>query len=242
MARRVEEVIWCAVLLGTMIASTFSRAAAKENPSSQAAIPLVTLAAAQFPNLTEAERGLLLFADLKQRARGEFALAGPRADAADASNDPTHADQWNHERDVRADLIRWLSVNPAVSSLVDPRGIRLLAARVTGRLDLSQVHVPFPIVLRNCAIPERLAFAAAKILYLDLGVVISVKFRSKQLPSVPTVILSTCHLGAGTARRCVLVTQDFSQMARRRYQAWGGNCHRSEDPQREHETRAKLPR
>jgi hypothetical protein len=169
MARRVGEVVWYMVLLGTLIASTFSQAATMENESSEAASPLVTLAEVQFPNLSEAERRLLLFADLKQRAQGEFALAGPRAAVSDASNDPAHAEQWNHEREVRGELIRWLSVDPDASRLVDPRGIRLLAARVTGRLDLSQVHVPFPIVLRNCAIPERLAFAAANILSLDLG-------------------------------------------------------------------------
>jgi hypothetical protein len=100
---------------------------------------------------------LLVFVDLKKRAQGDFALAGPSAAVSDVNNDPVHADQWNHERDVRAELIRWLSVDPDASRLVDSRGIRLLGARVTGRLDLSRVHVPFPIFLRNCAVPKRLS-------------------------------------------------------------------------------------
>ena len=169
MTRRVAEVVWCAVLLGAMIASTFSQAATKENEKYEATSHLLKLVAAQFPNLTEAERALLVFVDLKQSAQGDFALAGPSAAASDATNDPAHADLWNYERDVRAELIRWLSVDPDASRLVDPRGIRLLGARVTGRLDLSRVHVPFPIVLRNCAVPELLTFAATNILSLDLG-------------------------------------------------------------------------
>jgi len=169
MTRRVAVVLWCGVLLGALIAFTFSQGAAKVNEKSEAASRLLTLVGAQFPNLTEAERALLVFVDLKKRAQGDFALAGPNAAASDASNEPVHADQWNHERDVRAELIRWLSVDPDASRLVDPRGIRLLGARVIGRLDLSRVHVPFPIVLRNCAVPERLIFAATSILFLDLG-------------------------------------------------------------------------
>jgi hypothetical protein len=168
MTRRVAVALWCGVLLGALLPSTFSQAAAKASEKSKARSRLLTLVAAQFPNLTEAERALLVFVDLKERAKGDFALASSSAAASAASNDPLHAEQWNHQRDVRAELIRWLSVDPDASRLVDPRGIRLLGAKVVGRLDLSRVHVPFPIVLRNCEVPERLTFAATSILYLDL--------------------------------------------------------------------------
>ncbi len=100
---------------------------------------LVRLAASAFPNLTHAEHALLEFEDLKKRARGDFAAAGPSAVPNDPSNDPSHADRWDHDREVRAELIRWLCVDPDASRLVDPRGIRLLGARVTGKLDLSHV-------------------------------------------------------------------------------------------------------
>jgi hypothetical protein len=139
------------------------------NEKSEATSRLLTLTAAQFPNLTEAERALLVFIGLEKRAKGDFALAGPSAAVSDVSNDAAHADQWNHQRDVRGELIQWLAVDPDAARLVDPRGIRLLGARVTGRLDPSRVHVPFPIVLRNCAVPERLMFGATSILFLDLG-------------------------------------------------------------------------
>src|ERR1700689_5733785 len=109
MTRRVAVVLWWWGLLGALIVSTFAQAAAKVNEKSEATSRLLTLVGAQFPNLTEAERALLVFVDLKKRAQGDFALAGPNAAASDASNEPVHADQWNHERDVRAELIRCLS-------------------------------------------------------------------------------------------------------------------------------------
>ena len=52
--------------------------------------------------------------------------------------------------------------------MVNPRGIRLLGARVTGKLDLSHVKVPFSIAMIRCSIPERMNFESAEIPKLDL--------------------------------------------------------------------------
>ena len=46
---------------------------------------LVALAAVEFPNLTKAERALLEFVDARNRARGDFAAAGPSAVPTDLS-------------------------------------------------------------------------------------------------------------------------------------------------------------
>jgi hypothetical protein len=168
MAKRVRGWwLWRGFLVGVLITSTFCHAATDK--SSTASGRLVAMAAAEFPNLTEAERALLVFVDLKNRAQGDFAHGGTSANPSDPTNDPAHADKWGHEREIRADLIRWLCVDPDASRMVDPAGIRILGARITGRLNLSRVRVPFPIVLRNCAVPERISLAATVVPSLDLG-------------------------------------------------------------------------
>lgn len=68
-----------------------------------------------------------------------------------------------------ADLIRWLCVDPRAKALVDPQGIRLLGARITGRLYLADVTIPFAVTLRNCSISERMTFEHASLPRLDLG-------------------------------------------------------------------------
>src|ERR1700722_18599874 len=90
---------------------------------------LLKLAAGEFSNLTPAETALLKFAGSYRSEPGGFAIAGPGAKPDDPSNDPSHADKWGKEREVRADLIRWLCVDPRAKALIDPQGIRLLGAR-----------------------------------------------------------------------------------------------------------------
>jgi hypothetical protein len=106
---------------------------------------LETLAQARFPALSQAEVTLL-----RAAPKGEVAWCGPSAKDDDPANDPAKADQWGHEREIRADLIRWLCVDRDAASTVEPKGIQIHAARITGGLDLSFVSVPFPLSLRRC--------------------------------------------------------------------------------------------
>jgi hypothetical protein len=89
---------------------------------------LLQLAESEFRNLTPAERALLQFADVRNHARGDFAFAGANTVPDDPSNDPTNADNWEDQRSVRAELVRWMCTDPEARTLVDPRGIRLLGA------------------------------------------------------------------------------------------------------------------
>ena len=52
-----------------------------------------------------------------------FAIAGLKAKLDDPSNDPAQADKWGKEREVRADLIRWLCVDPRAKALSSSSGI-----------------------------------------------------------------------------------------------------------------------
>jgi len=131
---------------------------------------LLALASRQFANLTAAERAVLEYTDVKNVARtGDWAVCGTSPNVADASNDPKNAASWDHQRDVRALLVRWLAVDPEAAHRVDPSGLRILGARITGALDLKDAHLSFPLVLRNCSIPERMDFTAASFPRLDLN-------------------------------------------------------------------------
>jgi hypothetical protein len=131
--------------------------------------PLVTLAAARFPNLTRGERALLNYADVANGERGEFAVAGISAIPLDPSNDPSGAAEWSHDRDIRAGLIRWLAVDHDASARIDPTGIRVLGARIVGAINLSYMRVPFAIVLVRCSIPERISMEQTQIPFFDLN-------------------------------------------------------------------------
>src|SRR5271169_2858840 len=156
--------VFARLLFAAMIASITDRvASAAPDPE------LLKLAEGEFSNLTLAETALLKFAGSYRSEAGGFAIAGPSAKLDDPSNDPAHADKWGKEREVRADLIRWLCVDPRAKALIDPQGIRLLGARITGKLYLADVTVPFAVTLRNCSIRERMTFEHASLPRLDLA-------------------------------------------------------------------------
>jgi hypothetical protein len=105
---------------------------------------LVALAVEEFPDLTEAEETFL-----------RHAAAGDSADyksSTEAENDPHHADAWGEWRTIRAQVIRWLCIDRDASKHVDPKGIRIDAAKILDQLDLEAVTIPFPLVLTRCAI------------------------------------------------------------------------------------------
>ena len=152
----------CAILLcTTSVVHSVDRVGHAPDPS------LVTLASAKFPNLTHAERAMLAFAAASDVQHGPFAIAGSSADPADLSNDPRHADEWPHERDIRASLITWLCEDHA--GAINRAGIKILGARIVGGLDLSYVRVPFALAMRKCSIAERVILEETEIPHLDLN-------------------------------------------------------------------------
>jgi hypothetical protein len=129
---------------------------------------LIVLAAARFPNLSSAERAMLWYSDIDNVDRGEFAVGGTSSTITDPSNDPAHADQWPDSRQIRALLIRWLCVDHEVLGLIDPKGIRVMGARIIGGLDLSLVSVPIPVALQNCRFTEVINLVGTEIPDLEL--------------------------------------------------------------------------
>lgn len=104
---------------------------------------LEALARARFTNLTVAEVKICQAA-----SNGELAYCGLTDDQNHPTNDPSKASQWGGERNIRADLIRWLCVT--VKEHVDPSGIQVFGARIVGDLHLSHVTVPFPLAFACC--------------------------------------------------------------------------------------------
>jgi len=130
---------------------------------------LLGVASKRFPDLTRAERALLVFADKSNQADGEYAIAGSSSTPLDPSNDPSHADEWPPDRNIRAELFRWLAVDNIASTLVDPNGVRVLGAKIAGKIDLALVRVPFGLELVRCSIPEEMNLESADLPSLNLG-------------------------------------------------------------------------
>ena len=129
---------------------------------------LIAMAAGRFQNLTVAEKRLLEYADISNRHRGEFSVGGTRAEPKDPSNDPAQSASWPIQRNIRAELIRWLLVDPTATSRVDPKGISALGARIVGNLDLSHVHAERTIALVRCRL-DAVNLDLAEIQSLDLS-------------------------------------------------------------------------
>lgn len=117
---------------------------------------LEALARAEFPDLKIAEVKVVRAATTSSPAQ-----CGPQADAADLSNHPEYSETgdtakgvaaWGIDREVRADVIRWLCIQEEAKKRVDPRGIQLLGARVTGELDLRHATVSFPVSMVHCRV------------------------------------------------------------------------------------------
>jgi len=163
---RFAELVTWLTLSALSIAGTISVAVPQAYSREESS--LLQVAAAKFPNLTRAERAMLEFAQMGVTL-GQFAAAGPSANAEDSSNDPQHANGWSHDRDVRASLIEWLCEDPQAAPLITGAGIRIMGARIVGGLDLSHVHVPFALVLRRCSIAERMTLTGTELPHLDLS-------------------------------------------------------------------------
>src|SRR6202040_227178 len=130
---------------------------------------LTSLAAAKFPNLTRAERAMLWFSDIENVGRGDIAFAGPSTNPDDPSNDPKDAEKGDHQREIRAGLIRWMLVDHQAAALMDPAGVQVVGARISGGLKLARVRTPFSLTLARCSFPEQIVLEFAELPGLDLS-------------------------------------------------------------------------
>lgn len=111
----------------------------------QHANELEMLAHSHFGELTEAERRLL-----RAVPRGETACCGPNPGPGGPGYDPSDADKWSSEREIRAALISWLCVNTEAVKRVDRAGIQVYGAKIVGRLNLFFAAIGFPLFFQLC--------------------------------------------------------------------------------------------
>src|SRR5262249_18538295 len=96
---------------------------------------------------------------VRNAPRRELAWVGPDANPDNPANDPMHGRDWGPERSVRAGLLRWLYTDPEVSRQIDPSGLGIAGARITGTLDLSCGEADPALTLLPRCLPDRLDVA-----------------------------------------------------------------------------------
>jgi hypothetical protein len=110
---------------------------------------LTRLAYKRFPKLSQAERRVL-----SALPTGEWTWCGPIQSRGDPTNDPQHADKWDSDREVRAELLVWLCTSREVRDYVHRMGIQIYAANISGFFNLPYAKVPFPISLEICQLTD----------------------------------------------------------------------------------------
>ena len=70
---------------------------------------------------------------------------------------------------LRAGLLSWLCTDESARALIGHKGVRVLGAKIDGRLDLEGATIPFPIVLTFCTIEEGIDFRDAEVVRLELN-------------------------------------------------------------------------
>ena len=163
----------CAIICaGTLFGFCTAISASATNqqivPSRPEVTELLRLAALRFSNLTTCERALLINSDVNTANHQRLAVCGPSSEINDPSSDPKDAAKWGHQREIRAELIRWLCVDLNAIKLIDPEGIAVLGARVVGSLNLDLVHPPFGLRLVRCSIAESMSLQNAELGFLSL--------------------------------------------------------------------------
>ena len=168
------------VVLPMLLAASSQLLAQESCTPRESLTRLQELACGRFskPNLNPTELRVVRSAESGEVAWGGEEIDRPEAktDAAieaayhEPSNDPAKATEyhWREHRTVRADLIRWLCEDEEARKLVDQHGIYIVGAWIDGAVDLSYLHINFPVILRKCSIPDGIKVTSAEISDLEL--------------------------------------------------------------------------
>jgi hypothetical protein len=64
--------------------------------------------------------------------------------------------------EVRADFLRWLATDPEAAPHIDPKGLRVYAATIPGKLDLEECHVCPALMFRRCDFQGEINLSSAE--------------------------------------------------------------------------------
>jgi hypothetical protein len=139
---------------------------------SKSATKLKALARDEFGEPSEAESRMLDAA----ATRG-MAFCGEYSDLDHPSNAPAFSETgspaaplepWGKDREIRAEVIRWLCAAEDAKKLLDPSGIHVIGARIVKPLNMTSLHIPVPIAFRHCRILEPATFEACELESVDM--------------------------------------------------------------------------
>jgi hypothetical protein len=95
---------------------------------------LLNAAQDRFPNLTGAERRMLL------AEKSEIAICGLDDDHSNPANNPEYGESWGIERTIRADVIGWLCKNAQTFGRTASSGIAVVRrAKCSSETQQSEV-------------------------------------------------------------------------------------------------------
>ena len=82
---------------------------------------------------------------------------------------PDLPEDWNDANTIRADVIKWLCTVNVAKELVSHKGLQVLGAKITGKLDLQFADIPFPLGLFACVFDDDIILQHAKVRALNLN-------------------------------------------------------------------------
>jgi hypothetical protein len=120
---------------------------------------LAIVVGAKFEPLSEAETRVLGAAETGDKAECGTGLSAPGI----------RDEQGSCPRSVRAAILRWLIRDRTARERVDPQGIRIVDALVTGELDLTAMQVPFPLSFERCTFDSKITLRDAEVRNLEFS-------------------------------------------------------------------------
>lgn len=83
--------------------------------------------------------------------------------------DPSATATIARAREVRAKVLRWLCADSEARKLVDPSGVRVVGAQVSGKLNLDFAEIAFPLSFQACWFEDQPSFWGTTLPMLDLS-------------------------------------------------------------------------
>jgi hypothetical protein len=135
---RVSHLLLSICLLLIVLGNVHLCSAATSSSSDE----LERLASNRWGDLTDCETRVA-----RAAASGDVAYCGRNHNETDKV--PPEKGAAREPYDLGAGFARWLSIDPAATKLVDPKGVQVHGARIREALDLSNATVTFPLTFTN---------------------------------------------------------------------------------------------
>jgi hypothetical protein len=120
---------------------------------------LLSLARQKLGNLTPADEKLF-----RSVATGEWA---DFQNGDEEKDKPANADQWGEDRTILANRISWLCNDRQAKDIVTHNGIRIMGAKIIGRLNLNHIDINFCLEVVSSTLPHGIEIRQGNVRGLD---------------------------------------------------------------------------